>query len=51
MIGLKLQMCQSCDILLLCTRQKYWKYLEENDRMMKKDDVSNIFNFDLLEEW
>lgn len=31
-----------------CTRQEIRKDLEENDRMMKKDDASKTFNFGLL---
>lgn len=50
MIGLKSQMCQSCDVLFSYSvrGKRYRKDLEENGRMMKKDDACKTFNFDLL---
>lgn len=51
MIGLKSQMCQSYNICVSYSiEDRHRKNLDENDRIMKKDDVSNTFNFCLLEK-
>lgn len=51
MIGLKSQMCQSYNIRVSYSiEDRHRKNLDENERIMKKDYVSNTFNFCLLEK-
>lgn len=52
LIGLKSQMCQGRNTLFSYSvwDKRYRKDLEENDRMMKKNDASKTFNFGLLKK-